>query len=108
MICDSEDAGAEYGKIIPEAIIHTPRDGNYTTFYCLSELPLNWYAEYVVDGVDYVKTFSHLKNQSTLKLGFITKNSQYTVYCDGVDDKGQSFTASSVVFVAGNITLVGD
>ena len=109
MICDSEDAGAEYGKIIPEAIIHTPQDGDYLTFYCLSELPLNWYADYAVGGVDYVKTFSHLKNQSMLlKLGFITWHSQYTVYCNGVDDKGQSFTASSVVFVAGNITLVVD
>ena len=108
MICDSKDAGAEYGKIIPEAIIHTPQDGDYLTFYCMGELPLNWYAEYVVDGVDYLKTFPNFKNKSKVTIGFITRHSQYTVYCDGMDDKGQSFTASSVVFVAGNNTLVVD
>jgi len=70
---------------------------------CLSEIPLEWYAEFEKEGNIVIRKFSDKYNENEVEIdfrGFMVH--KVNLYCSGTDNRGQQFTASSEVFIAGN------
>jgi len=74
---------------------------------CLSEIPLEWYAVFEKEGRNVTKKFPERSNESEIGIDFREfLVDKVNMYCSGTDNRGQRFTASSEVFVAGNVCIM--
>jgi len=101
--------GEEYRKIIPEALIAARRDKDCCVFVCLSENPLEWYAEVEVKGKNIVENFPEKQNDTRVKVELRRfQGHHFKLYCSGTDNRGQKFTTFSQVFIAGNDIVLAE